>query len=513
MTWMSSKPAEIAYSFGYYRELCPQILRLACLDAGFAPAPDGPTRYLELGFGQGVAIAIHAASNEGTFWGTDYNPTHTAHAQGLIAASGAPAMLCDNSFADFAARDDLPDFDIIALHGVWSWISEADGQIVIDLIRRKLRVGGMVYASYNCLPGMAPLLPLRNLMKLHADLAGSAADGMAASIDGALGFARALIDANSVYFRANPGLEAKLQSLAEQGRDYLAHEYFVPDWRVMGFADFASRMEQAKLSYATSAYLLTHIDAINLPPEGLQMLATISHPVLREATRDCLTNQGFRRDIFIKGPRRLSAAGRWAALRTQPYILLTPPQDVPAKNPGPFSDATIPDAVFAPLIAALAAQNYAPKSIDQLLAVPGLAHLTVDKLHAILLLLTGAGHLGPAQTPSAETAAQCRAFNQHVMDNNAVGNSVIAYLASPAIGGAVPVFRVQQMCLLGMQKGLRDAPALARYVWQLMSRLGERVVKNGEKIMSDDANIVELERALGEFITQRVPLLRTLGVV
>ena len=99
------------------------------------------------------------------------------------------------------------------------------------------------------------------------------------------------------------------------------------------------------------------------------------------------------------------------------------------------------------------------------------------------------------------------------MDNNAVGNSVIAYLASPVIGGGVPVFRVQQMCLLGMQQGLGDAPALARYVWRLMSRLGERIIKNGEKIMSDDETIAELERALGEFIDQRVPLLRALGIV
>ena len=37
------------------------FLRLACLSAGIATAKADPLRYLELGFGQGVSINIHAA--------------------------------------------------------------------------------------------------------------------------------------------------------------------------------------------------------------------------------------------------------------------------------------------------------------------------------------------------------------------------------------------------------------------------------------------------------------------
>lgn len=512
MTWMPSNPSEIDYTYGYYRELCPTILRLACLHAGFTPAPDRPLRYLELGFGQGVAINIHAAANRGEFWGTDFNPGHTAHALGLAEASGAEVTLVDDTFAAFAVRPDLPDFDIIALHGVWTWISDNDGQIVVDLIRRKLRVGGMVYVSYNCLPGMAPMLPLRNLMKLHSDLAGSEAGGLGASIDGAMTFARSLVDAKSLYFGANPNLEAQLKILSGQTRDYLAHEYFVPDWRVTGFADFAAQMAPAKLSFAASAHLLSQIDAINLAPEGQQMLAGIAHPVLREATRDCLTNQGFRRDIFIKGPRRLSAARREAALRAQTYILVTPARDVPPKVTGLLGDATVPEALFGPLLAALAAEGYSAKSTAQLLATPGLDQLTVDQLHEILLLLTGAGHLHPTQAVRPEAQARCRAYNQHVIENNAVGNSAVTFLASPVIGGAVHVVRLQQLCLLGMQQGFEEVSALTNFVWQRMSSLGERIIKNGQILDAEADNIAELQGMVGEFLDQRLPILKALGV-
>jgi len=103
-TWTAGYPTEIEYTYGYYRELCPTFLRLACLSAGIATAKTEPLRYLELGFGQGVSINIHAAANDGDFWGTDFNPSQAAHARELAEASGSSATLLDASFAELAAR-------------------------------------------------------------------------------------------------------------------------------------------------------------------------------------------------------------------------------------------------------------------------------------------------------------------------------------------------------------------------------------------------------------------------
>ena len=195
MTWTAGYPTEIEYTYGYYDELSPTSLRLACLSAGIATSKANPLRYLELGFGQGVSINIHAASNDGDFWGTDFNPSQAAHARELAEASGSGAMLLDASFAELAARADLPEFDIIGLHGIWTWISEENSRIVVDIIRRKLKVGGLVSMSYNCLPGWSPAMPLRHLMKLHADLAAEAG-GMMAKLDGAMAFAQQVIDSD-----------------------------------------------------------------------------------------------------------------------------------------------------------------------------------------------------------------------------------------------------------------------------------------------------------------------------
>src|SRR6516165_2842430 len=143
--WTAGYVTELEYTHGYYRELSPSLLRLAYLSACIASPSTKPLHYLELGYGQGLSINIHAAALDGEFWGTDFNPTQVAHARTLSDASGSGAKLFEDSFADFAARADVPEFDIIGLHGIWTWISDANGHIVVDVIRRKLRAGGILY--------------------------------------------------------------------------------------------------------------------------------------------------------------------------------------------------------------------------------------------------------------------------------------------------------------------------------------------------------------------------------
>ena len=57
-----------------------------------------PLRYLELGYGQGLSLNIHAAATDGEFWGTDFNPVQVANARELASASGAHVKLLDASF-------------------------------------------------------------------------------------------------------------------------------------------------------------------------------------------------------------------------------------------------------------------------------------------------------------------------------------------------------------------------------------------------------------------------------
>src|SRR5689334_22795484 len=98
MDWSSGYVVEIDYTHGYFRELDPNLLRLACALVGVAPPPAKDFTYLELGFGQGLSLNIHAAAHQGAFWGSDFMPNQVAQARWLAQAAGSQLIALEDSF-------------------------------------------------------------------------------------------------------------------------------------------------------------------------------------------------------------------------------------------------------------------------------------------------------------------------------------------------------------------------------------------------------------------------------
>jgi hypothetical protein len=458
-----------------------------------------------------MSINIHAAAYAGEFWGTDFNPTQAAHARSLADASGSGVKLLDDSFAEFATRSDLPEFDIIGLHGIWSWISDENRRVIVDIIRRKLRVGGIVYNSYNCLPGWAPAMPLRHLMTLHADLVGSDATGMVGKIEGAVSFAKQVVDSGALYFRANPAVGERLKYLSGQNRNYLAHEFFNRDWAVMPFSDVAQWLDDAKVSFVASAHLMDHVEAVNLTAEGRKLLADIRHPILRQSVRDYFINQQFRRDVFVKGPRRLSNLDQMEALRAQAFVVTTHPDEIPMKVTGALGEATLQEAIYRPVIEVLAEDNFAPKTIGELERHGKLKSLNFNQLFQALLVLSGAYHIHPAQQVSKESHQRCIALNRHICER-ARDSGNITHLASPVTGSGIPVDRFLQLFLLAAQHDKKTIAEQAAFAWECISAQGECLVKDGKKLETDDENIAELTRQATAYGEKRRPILKALGI-
>jgi hypothetical protein len=66
VSWSTGYISDVTYTHGYYRELSPTILSLCLLWGRFSPLSTS-VRYLELGFGQGLSLNIHAAAVDGEF--------------------------------------------------------------------------------------------------------------------------------------------------------------------------------------------------------------------------------------------------------------------------------------------------------------------------------------------------------------------------------------------------------------------------------------------------------------
>jgi hypothetical protein len=347
-------------------------------------------------------------------------------------------------------------------------------------------------------------------MKLHTDLVGAESSGIAAKVDAALAFARQVVDSGALYFRGNPAVGQRLEKISKQDRNYLAHEYFNRDWRISSFSEIAETLEAAKLSFVASAHLLDHIEAVNLSADGQKLLNSISHRVLRQSVRDYFVNQQFRRDVFMKGPRAYVPAERVQAWLAESFVLTTPVADVPLKVSGSLGEATLQNGIYDPIVAALAENQYKPKRLQELVTHPQLRSLKFSQLQQALLVLAGAGHVSLAQPVSQATKTQCMSLNRYLCDRSR-SSSNISYLASPVIGGGVPMTRFEQLFLLAGASNKKIAKELAKFAWNTISSQGQRVMKAGQPLQTDDENIAELAALASNFL-RRLPVLEALDI-
>jgi SAM-dependent methyltransferase len=507
--WTSGYVADIGYTFGYYGELNPLRAQLAFLNAGLIP-PNTVTA-CELGFGQGLSANLHAAASSVSWYGTDFNPSQAAFAQDLAAAAQANAHLYDQAFQEFCERPDLPDFDYIGLHGIWSWISNENRAVIVDFLRRKLKVGGVLYISYNTQPGWAAMVPMRHLMTEHAEVMAAPGRGLESRIDAALEFAEKMLATNPLYAKANPHVTDRIKRMKEQNRNYLAHEYFNRDWQPMPFSEMEGWLGQAKLNYACSAHFIDHVEAINLTSEQQAFLREIPDKMFRETVRDFMVNQQFRRDYWVRGARKLSAFEQTDRIRAHRVILLTPPESVSLKVTGSLGEATMAESIYRPIIQVLS--DFKVRSLGDIEAALAGSNIHLNQIMQAIMVLAGKGNIQSVQAETIDHGikAQCDRINARLIDI-ARSSSDVAYLASPLTGGGVMTPRFHMLFLRARTEGMATAEQWAGYAWQLLKVQNQKIIREGKPIDSDADNLAELTQMAIAFRDTQLPILQALRI-
>jgi hypothetical protein len=505
--WNEGYVSDIDYTYGYYPELNPLRARLAFLSAGYAPPQLGV--HCELGFGQGMSINIHASASSTKWVGTDFNPSQAAFAQSIANSTGNAASLTDEAFEAFCTRTDLPEFDSIGLHGIWSWISDSNRAVIVEFIRTKLKVGGVVYISYNTLPGWAAFAPMRHLLTQHAELMGRPGEGIVNRIGGALDFADQLMAVNPAYAKANPQVAERLNRIKGQNKHYLAHEYFNRDWHPMHFSSMAEWLKPAKLSYACSAHFMDHVDAVNLSAEQQALLKSIPDVYLRESVRDFVVNQQFRKDYWVKGGIKLQGAELTEAIYKEEIILVAPKSSIGLKVKAAIGEVTLSEKVYQPLLEILG--DYQSHTLGELIKLVQPKGVVPGQVFQAVMVLCGVGYCMPSQGKDKALANQQMAhkLNALILGKARVKGDV-GYLASPVTGGGISVGRFQQLFMLAHQDNCKDAGAMAKYVWQILNGQGQKMLKAGEPLNSEAENLAELQSLAKDFIEQQLPVIQAL---
>lgn len=508
--WAAGYVAEIGYTYGYYHELNPLRFRLALLNKGFA-YPE-VSAACELGYGQGLSLNIHASSSATSWFGTDFNPAQADFAQHLARAAGtATGAASDDSFLEFAQDPSLPTFDFIGLHGIWSWVSDDNRKIIVDFVRKKLRVGGVLYISYNTLPGWANFVPVRQLMYDHSEMLSARGGDINDRIDGALDFVEKIVSTGASFNKVNPQILARIKKLREQDRNYLAHEFFNRDWQPMLFSTVAALLEGAKVQYGCSAHYLDHIDPVNLTDDQQAILGSVSEPTLRETTRDFFINQQFRRDYWVKGLRRISVWERMDRFREQRVVLTKPRSDVALKFSGALGEANMAESIYLPILDLMG--DLKVRTIQQIAAAVMDTKMNFEQLIQAVMVLVGTNNMAPAHDDASIGNARrtTAKLNKHICKSAELGQ-FLAFLASPVTGGGHTVSRTEQLFLNALAAGRKKPTDWAEYAWQIIGGQGQALLKDGEPLDTVEKNVAELNEQARAFDERRLPVLKVLQI-
>jgi SAM-dependent methyltransferase len=501
--WNDGYATDQGYTYGFYPQQSPEYLNFACALNGVEPIPlDRPFTYFELGFGQGFTVTLLAASNShARFYANDFMPLHVVAAEELASSAQLDNLtFLENSFADLAeGKVDLPRFDFITMHGVYSWVSAENRQHIVNFIARYLKPGGVVYTSYNALPGWAPALPMQRLLMAQAE------SYPGARLEQGRKLVLALADASACYFADNPCLQRKLDSIRNSNPAYLSHEYMNDGWEPRYHADVAIEFSAAKLNYAGSAILCCPFD--QLPLNEQKIVDSVEDPIWRETVKDFLANSSFRQDIFVRGARRMTDRRKWELLGKH-VIALAVPRNIALTA---FDQLTGTEKDAAHAVIDVLAQD--ARTLKELAQLP----MFQNQVERVALLVSLLAHLNYASVFAGAAISKDHQPSHRLNHSLALRSRYEdshGALASPIVGNGIKLNLAERLVYLQLveQPNDVDAQSITTYVRRFMKEQSDRNPQH-QLQMPASVEIGNIDVTIEEILNQRVPIWRQLKML
>jgi len=504
---------DVAYIPGFYPNMAPVALRyVASLNRVLPPRTSPGFRYLELGCGLGRSFTTLAAANpQGEFVGVDVNPDHTRLVDRDIAAAGlGNARVITSDFAGLPA--DLGMFEFIALHGVFSWVSDDVRRDILEIARTRLAPGGLLLVSYNAMPGWAHLQPIRGILRQYAQL--RQGDSVQKVRDG-LAYLVFIRDRHARYFEDNPKAAAYVDGILQQDIRYLAHEYLNEHWTSFYFSDVAGMFGQAGLAFVGSLPVFTNFWDLCVRPEFQELFRTTSNRLVTEAHKDFCANTAFRWDIYANEPRLAAdAAARLADIDDLHFQASRPGITLPHQVNLGVVTSTVQGPLYEQLLALLGGRS---RRLSEIVAAPEVQGTpaadvirAVDAGVAMGIFEVTAGPLEPLTGALDGTVSVPGAFNRAILAADALGGRPLA-LASERTGTGHTLGDLDGAILHELAAGGRSG--LAERVEARLVGSGRSIQKEGKPVTDPDERRRLLEEACEAFVKTSVPHLARLGIV
>ena len=448
--WSSEFLYDLPCSYSYYKEENPLYLKHLLTSKGFSFPDIENGNALEIGFGKGISISMHAATSTTKWMGTEFNPSLVNTAKRVAKECNIDAELTSESLEEFARRTDLPKFDLICLHGVWSWISDRDQESIIDIADRHLKDGGIFYVSYNCTVGMINFEPVRHLMHTYNQKMNPSNMADHERLNRVATYLLPIVRANPSFVVSQPDFAERITAALATNTNEFLSENLNTHWSMSHFSDISRRLERADLGFMCSALGNDNLDFANLTPEQIEFIEPLLGTVMYEDTRDFIVNQRFRHDIYVKGGIPLSPNEYLATFRSLNILMIDPADSFNYTITGRNGEVELDKAVYGPLIEILADNE--PHNVGAILDIilSSNQELAFDQVANAINTLVYANICAPcvaAESVDEEKMDRCRRYNFNTIENYT--DSPTVFMCSPLTQGGIAVDPLQ-VKLLGI---------------------------------------------------------------
>lgn len=506
--------SDVEYVPGFYGYMAPLAMQYVAAINRFAPPPSNtPFRYLELGTGFGRCLTTLAAANpHAEFVGVDFNPNHTARVEQDINDGGLTnARIITASFDELP--DDIGEFDFIALHGVYSWVSAEVRNAIVRLAERRLAKRGLLLVSYNAMPGWAALQPVRAILQQYAMR--RSGDSLQ-RINDALKYLTYIRDNKAKYFEDNPAVGEKVDAFLKQNRRYLAHEYLNEHWATFYFHEVARDFKQAGLEFVGNLPPHENFWDLCVNPEFKDLFSTTKDRYVIETHKDFCTNAAFRWDVYSREPEPMLTLNDRLQRASQFYFRLAYTDikfpftatfgSVTANAQGPvyeqLGSLLLMTGMTLPEI--LAAKDWGAITPEEIINA-----LDVGACMGIFEVEATAVKRGKRLRPTDKLTLNNK-FNRHMLASNILtGRSVALASELTGTGHAITDFNALILHEL-IERGHEN---LADRLVAHLEKAGRNLKRGGIVISERNEKLTVVKQVYDSFFTAQLPLLVDMGIV
>ncbi len=241
----------VAYPSLPFAHTHPSNLAAMAILHGLNPTPVDRCRVLEIACNEGGNIIPMAYAIPGSeFVGFDLARLPVGRGQERIRELGLTNIrIFAADLMDVGAE--LGSFDYIIAHGLYSWVPAPVRDRLLALCSELLTPDGVVFISYNALPGGYMRSMVREMMLDRMKGQGNVEE----QISDAMGFVRRLIETRTEddWFRA--AIEEHLKKMGERSPRAIYHDELSEAHQAVRFIDFAKHALALGLQYVCEAVL------------------------------------------------------------------------------------------------------------------------------------------------------------------------------------------------------------------------------------------------------------------